>query len=53
MVDWVPEDGDPDVWLSRWLADGWRCEYPWSPTAVVVIGRLVPRYALIRDEGAR
>ena len=30
MADWAPEDGDRDEWLARWLADGWRCEYPWS-----------------------
>ena len=49
MADWTPEDSDFDEWLERWLADGWRCEYPWSPTPVVVNGRLVHRVALIRD----
>ena len=49
MADWTPADGDRDAWLARWLADGWRCEYPWSPTPVVVNGRQVFRYALIMD----
>jgi len=25
MADGAPEDGDRD----EWLADGWRCAYPW------------------------
>jgi len=53
MADWVPEDGDRHERLARWLADGWRCEYPWSPTEVIVNGRLVHRFAFIRDAEAR
>jgi hypothetical protein len=29
---------------------GWRPEYSWSGTVVVVNGREVTRYAMIRDE---
>jgi len=49
MVDWVPEDRDPDVWLARWLDGGWRRVYPCTGTEVVINGQLVHRFALIRD----
>ena len=49
MVDWVPEDRDPDVWLARWLDGGWRRVYPCTGTEVVINGQLVHRFALICD----
>jgi hypothetical protein len=52
----TPDDGRlgpggprPDVWLARWLDDGWRREYPWTGTEVVINGQLVHRFALICD----
>ncbi|HVD64725.1 MAG TPA: hypothetical protein VNC14_10560 [Lapillicoccus sp.] len=37
------------MWLARWLDDGWRREYPWTGTEVVINGQLVHRFALICD----
>ena len=50
LADWTPEDGDQAEWLASWQALGWRREYPWSPTVVVVNGREVARFAMIRDQ---
>ena len=50
MADWTPENGDQAEWLATWQALGLRPEYPWSPTVVVVNGRKVARYSLIRDQ---
>ena len=49
LADWTAENGDLAEWLASWEARAWRREYPWSLTVVVVNGREVARYALIRD----
>jgi hypothetical protein len=50
LAGWTPEDGDQSEWLASWVAEGWRPEYAWSGTVVVINGREVTRYAMIRDE---
>jgi hypothetical protein len=37
-------------WLASWAADGWRPEYPWGGKRVVINGREVLRFALIKDD---
>lgn len=48
LADWTREDGDQAEWLASWEAGGWRPEYSWGGTAVVLTksGRAVLRRIL-------
>ncbi len=51
LADWTPEAGGDD-WLARWQAAGWVPEHSWGGTRVVIDGRKLTRWAMIKTEPA-